>query len=95
MNKKDSKIKKSYKGPERELLNMDISKCTGCRSCGIVCSFHHHHNFSLTGSSIKIFRNNKDGKIEYFFNDTCDLCENEKIPLCVAACSPEALCMKK
>jgi len=95
MNKKDSKIKKSYERPERELLNMDLSKCTGCRSCEIACSFHHHKNFSLANSSIKIFRDNKNGEIEYFFKDTCDLCENEKIPLCVTACSAEALYLKK
>ena len=95
MNKKDPKIKKSYERPERELLKMDLSKCTGCRSCEIACSYHHNKNFGLIGSSIKIFRDNKNGEIEYFFKDTCDLCENEKIPLCVVACSSKALCMKK
>ena len=95
MNKKDLKIKESFPNPERELLNFVTSRCTGCRSCEIACSFHHNKKFSLTDSSIKIFRDNKSGKIEYFFNDTCNLCEHEKIPLCVVACSSKALCVKK
>ena len=95
MNKKDSKIKKSYERPERELLKMDISKCTGCRSCEIACTYHHYKKFGLAGSSIKIFRDNKNGEIEYFFINTCDLCKNEQNLLCVEACSSHALCLKR
>ncbi len=95
MNKKDLKIKKSYEKPERELLKMDISKCTGCRSCEIACSFHHHKNFGLINSSIKVFRDNKNGKIKYFFTNTCDLCKNEQNPLCVETCASHALYLKR
>ena len=95
MNEKDLKIKDSFQSPEKELLKFDISKCTGCKSCEIACSFHHTKKFGLANTSIKIFFDNKNGKIKYFFKETCDLCKNEKIPLCVVYCSSKALCVKK
>jgi len=81
--------------PEETLLFMETSRCTGCRSCELACSYHHAKVFNPTISSIKIYRDSKDAHIEYKFLDTCDLCRNEKLPACVAACSPRALCMLK
>ena len=85
----------SYKKPEQELLNMKTSRCTGCKSCEIACSYHHSKKFGLSESSIKIFRNNKNGEIEYFFTKSCNLCKNEQIPACVEACYTHALCLKR
>ena len=81
--------------PEEVLLYMDTSRCTGCRSCELACSYHHKKVFNPALSSIKIFRDSKDGHIEYYFLASCDLCRLEKIPACVAACSPRDLFMIK
>lgn len=81
--------------PEEVLLNMNTLKCTGCRSCELACSYHHTKKFNPYFSSINIYRDSKDAHIKYAFLDTCDLCVNEKIPACVNACSPRALCMLK
>ena len=96
MNKKviNQKVEKN-RNPEETLLFMETSRCTGCRSCELACSYHHAKVFNPAISSIKIYRDSKDAHIEYNFLDTCDLCENEKLPACVAACSPRALCMLK
>jgi carbon-monoxide dehydrogenase iron sulfur subunit len=80
---------------EHELLFLDPMRCTGCRSCEVVCSYHHGKTFAPEMSSIRVFRDNKNGKISYVFKDTCDLCEGSDIPLCVSACAPRALCLKK
>ncbi len=79
--------------PEEVLLFMETSRCTGCRSCELACSFHHAKVFNPEISSIKIYRDSNDAHIKYEFLDTCDLCQDEKIPACVAVCSPRAICM--
>ena len=79
--------------PEEVLLYMDTSRCTGCRSCELACSYHHIKAFNPYFSSIKIYRDSQDAHIEYTFLDTCDLCKTDKFPACVDACSPGALCM--
>ena len=81
--------------PEEVLLYMDTSRCTGCRSCELACSYHHKKVFNPKISSIKILRNSKDAHIEYYFLASCDLCRLEKIPACVASCDIRALCMIK
>jgi len=79
------------RNPEETLLFIETSRCTGCRSCELACSYHHAKIFNPAISSIKIYRDSKDVHIEYNFLDTCDLCENERMPACVAACSAKAL----
>lgn len=83
------------KKPEQELLDMNTSRCTGCKSCEIACSYHHTKKYSLSNSSIKIFRSNSNGEIEYFFTKSCNLCKNEQIPACVEVCYAHALCLKR
>lgn len=29
-----------------KMLAVDISKCTGCHTCELMCSFHHHQEFN-------------------------------------------------
>ena len=70
---------------------VDAEVCEGCRICELVCSFHHKKVFSPDLSSVKIFRNNRSGKIEWSIDSTCDSCENEAQPLCVEHCLPRAL----
>jgi len=80
--------------PEERRLFMNIAQCTGCRSCEVMCSFHHCGGFNPNLSSIIVTRNDIEGTVNYKFLTSCDLCEGLPIPACVAACSPHALCMK-
>ena len=73
-------------------------KCTGCRACEMACSFHHAKVFSRRLSSIKVSRNEKDRKIMIMIkklgeneSKPCDVCYNEKEPLCVKYCTKGAL----
>lgn len=82
------------KQPAQELLDMNIARCTGCRSCEIACSYHHTKKYSPYRSSIKIFRDNGNGNIKYFFTESCNLCKDEQIPACVEMCHTHTLCIK-
>lgn len=70
---------------------MNLDKCTGCRSCEIACSYHFNKVFNPDMSAIKVWRSNETGAIELWLTSSCDLCENEEIPLCVKYCAAEAL----
>jgi carbon-monoxide dehydrogenase iron sulfur subunit len=69
-------------------LWLDPKKCKGCLRCELACSFHKsgHKFFNLEISSTKITRNNNNKEITMMIDETCDLCENEKIPLCIKYC---------
>ena len=69
----------------------DTEACYGCRTCELVCSFHHKGVFSPELSSIRVARNNRTGEIELAIDLTCDFCEEEKQPLCVEYCLYGAL----
>ena len=69
----------------------DAKACYGCRICELICSFHHSKVFSPELSSIKVSRNNRTGKIAWSIDSTCDSCDGEPQPLCVAYCPYEAL----
>jgi len=65
--------------------------CYACKSCQLACSFHHTKSFWPDKSSINVSRNHVNGEIEWSINKTCDLCVNEKLPLCVKFCPYNAL----
>jgi len=65
--------------------------CYGCRTCELICSFHHDRVFSPELSSIKVLRNNLTGEIDWSIDSTCDSCEGEAHPLCVEYCIYGAL----
>jgi len=69
-------------------LWLDPKKCKGCLRCELACSFHKsgHKFFNLEISSTKIARNNDSKEIIMMIDETCDLCKNEKLPLCVKYC---------
>jgi Fe-S-cluster-containing dehydrogenase component len=94
MTKRNFRAGKFLKSHERKLLNMNTSRCTGCRSCEIACSYHHQKTFGPSDSSIRIFRNDKNGEIEYVLTETCDLCPDKNIPFCVSVCTRRALCIQ-
>ena len=66
-------------------ITADLEKCTGCRTCELVCSFKRTGAFNPKKSAIRIVKDNQvglDGPI------TCQLCRN---PHCVEACPEGAL----
>ena len=89
----DKKVGKSMKTELKYTIEINQDRCTGCQACVLACSYHHSKKFSLTdGSSIKIFRNNQDGKIKIDYDQTtCDMCLDEEIPLCMQFCAIEAI----
>ena len=73
-------------------------RCTGCRNCELVCSFHHQRKFDRNLSSVMVERKEREGefKIEILPENNgghlaCDLCANEEFPLCVKFCPTQAL----
>jgi len=75
-------------------LTIKTDKCCGCRSCEMVCSFHHLGVFQPSASSIEI--NEQDGgkmcsvtihKTRLGTHLACDKCAGLEVPLCVKICS--------
>jgi len=65
----------------------------------MACSFHHTKKFSPSFSSIKVYRNEEKGffKLEIYTKGqmACDLCKNEKEPLCIKYCATKALDLRE
>jgi anaerobic carbon-monoxide dehydrogenase iron sulfur subunit len=71
------------------MIKIDIDKCIGCRTCELVCSYHHKKCFNPIFSSIKInFKDNYDINITIL--DTCDY-NREEDPSCVKFCPVNAI----
>ena len=72
-------------------IKRDVKSCYGCRTCELACSFHHQGVFSPEISSIKVSRNNRNGRIKWTIDSTCDLCSGKTERLCVEFCPNKAL----
>jgi len=66
-------------------LMVNSTKCTGCRSCMLVCSFTHADEGNYHDSSIKIVSEEARGR------HTPVLCQFCEAPPCAAACPVGAL----
>jgi carbon-monoxide dehydrogenase iron sulfur subunit len=66
------------KNKKTGVVTCNEEKCVGCWSCIMVCPYG------------VIKRDLSEGKIA----SKCDLCEDEKIPVCVKKCPNEALNFK-
>ena len=64
----------------------DTNLCYACKTCQLVCSFHHTKTFWPDQSSIFVSRNPQNGIIKWRIKTTCDGCLNEVEPLCVKYC---------
>ncbi len=75
----------------------DSNLCTGCRTCEVICTYHHEGAFGRSSSSIAVERNEERGvfeiKIEERGEHACDLCGGD--PLCVKYCAVDAIKIKK
>jgi carbon-monoxide dehydrogenase iron sulfur subunit len=66
-------------------IAVDLEKCTGCRTCELVCSFERSGVFNPKKSAIRVVKEDLmglDGPL------VCQFCRN---PQCVAACPEGAL----
>ena len=70
---------------------IDSDFCNACRICELACSYHHRGSFAPDGSSVKVFSDFKEGRIQLSIDATCDLCPQESQPLCVRYCVTGAL----
>lgn len=66
-------------------LLADSSKCTGCRSCEVWCSFQHVQECNPTLARLKVVPDEARG---VFVPGTCYHCED---PWCMNACPSEAI----
>jgi carbon-monoxide dehydrogenase iron sulfur subunit len=77
------------------LILRNTDKCYGCRTCQLICSFHHKGHFEPESSSIKVNRDYKTSVIRWSIDSTCDGCKGESEPLCVKYCCYNALSTPK
>ena len=80
------------------MVSVHPQNCSGCRVCEVVCAFHHRKIFSRKISSIHVKRIERKGEFKIMIYQkgedkhlACDLCDGEKLPLCVKFCSMKAL----
>lgn len=66
-------------------LRVNPGKCTGCRSCMLICSFMHADECNYHDSRVKIVSEETRGKHTPVI---CRFCEE---PACVSACPTGAL----
>lgn len=69
----------------KQILTIDIEKCTGCRNCELACSATHTNTFNPKRSRIQIL---KDEVRNLLVPMVCLQCEN---PLCQEACPNGAI----
>ncbi len=77
-------------------MKQDMPSCGGCRTCEMVCSFHHTGEYNPSLSSIKILeKENEAGFIVLLLEEkstggfACDRCQELDQPLCLQVCREE------
>jgi len=73
-------------------------RCTGCRVCELVCSFHFTRAFSRKNGAIEVLRNEPSAEFvprihqkQQKLWEVCDLCAGEKTYLCAKYCTVGAI----
>ncbi len=69
----------------KNILAIDINKCTGCRNCELACSAKHTNSFNPRRSRIQILKKEDQNVI---LPMVCLQCE---VPLCEEACPNDAI----
>lgn len=70
-------------------------KCYACKTCELICSYHHKKVFQPSISSISVERDHINGIWSWSLNDTCDKCEGEEQPLCAKFCFYDAIVIEE
>jgi Fe-S-cluster-containing dehydrogenase component len=71
-----------------KVLNVDIEKCTGCRTCEMACSIKNTGASNPTRSRVRVIRYERRGEFHNFIPMVCQQCSN---PLCMDACPVNAI----
>jgi carbon-monoxide dehydrogenase iron sulfur subunit len=71
-----------------KVLNVDIERCTGCRTCEEVCSLKNTGRVQPSRSRIKIIKYEKRGEYHNYVPMVCQQCST---PLCMEACPTNAI----
>ena len=66
-----------------KVLQVDIEKCVGCRTCEVACSLKNAGESNPTRSRIRVIRYEKTGYYHNYVPMVCQQCSN---PLCMEAC---------
>ncbi len=66
-----------------KVLQVDIEKCVGCRTCEVACSLKNAGESNPTRSRIRVIRYEKTGLFHNYVPMVCQQCSN---PLCMEAC---------
>jgi carbon-monoxide dehydrogenase iron sulfur subunit len=66
-------------------LVVQPEKCTGCKSCMLICSFAHIDAFSYDDARLKVAKNESRGQ------SIPQVCRNCEDPPCIPACPVEAI----
>ncbi|MCL5735724.1 MAG: 4Fe-4S dicluster domain-containing protein [Actinobacteria bacterium] len=69
------------------VINVDIEKCTGCRTCELACSLHNYGECNPSRSRIFVVRDQDEGLITTV-PVVCQQCEK---PLCLNMCPAQAI----
>lgn len=68
---------------------IDMDKCTGCRTCELICSFTHNNSINPRKARIHIYKNERNGI------DTPLICLHCKEPKCAEVCPNNAIRINK
>ena len=71
--------------PNSAVIHFDFHRCTGCKVCELMCSFHHHDFFSTSFSRIHIFND------IFFGHNKAHFCLQCTTPQCLIACPNKAI----
>ena len=78
---------------ETETMLFDMPACGACRTCEIVCSYHHRGLFNPSVSSLRILDKEKGPGFSVLFIEEeegqrlpCDGCRGQEEPLCMEVC---------
>lgn len=73
---------------EELLIQVDVDKCVGCRTCEVTCSLKNTGQSNPTRSRIRVIRYEKLGHFHNYIPMVCQQCSE---PLCMDACPVNAL----
>ena len=71
-----------------KVLNVDIEKCVGCKTCEEVCSLKNTGRVQPSRSRIKVIKYEKRGEYHNYLPMLCQQCST---PLCMEACPTNAI----
>lgn len=71
-----------------KVLQVDMEKCTGCRTCEVACSLKNTGRVHPTRSRVRIIGYERRGEYHNYIPMLCQQCSD---PLCMEACPTNAI----